>query len=43
MGLPELAEDAMKVLVLNYPEHPYVTGDSQKKGFFRSLWPFGKD
>ena len=42
MGLPELAEDAMKVLVLNYPDHPYVTGKS-KKGFFRWLWPFGKD
>jgi len=42
MGLPELAEDAMKVLVLNYPEHPYVTGDSER-GFFRRLWPFGKD
>lgn len=42
MGLPELAEDAMRVLVLNYPDHPYVTGDSGK-GFFRKLWPFGKD
>lgn len=42
MGLPELAEDTMKVLVLNYPDHPYVTGAS-KKGFFNKLWPFGKD
>jgi len=42
MGLPELAEDAMKVLVLNYPDHPYVTGNS-KRGFFSKLWPFGKD
>jgi outer membrane protein assembly factor BamD len=42
MGLPELAEDTMKVLVLNYPDHPYVTGDS-KHGLFRKLWPFGKD
>ena len=41
MGLPELAEDAMRVLVLNYPDHPYVTGESG--GFFRKLWPFGKD
>lgn len=41
MGLPELAEDTMRVLVLNYPDHPYVTGE--KKGFFRKLWPFGKD
>jgi outer membrane protein assembly factor BamD len=42
MGLPELAEDTMRVLVLNYPDHPYVTGDS-KGGFFSRLWPFGKD
>jgi outer membrane protein assembly factor BamD len=42
MGLPELAEDTMKVLVLNYPDHPYVTGNS-KRGFFSKLWPFGKD
>ena len=42
MGLPELAEDAMKVLVLNYPEHPYASGESQG-GFWSKLWHFGKD
>lgn len=42
MGLPELAEDTMKVLVLNYPDHPYVTGEPES-GFFSKLWPFGKD
>ena len=41
MGLPELAEETIKVLVLNYPDHPYVTGETE--GFFRKLWPFGKD
>ena len=41
MGLPELAEDTMRVLVLNYPDHPYVVGE--KEGFFRKLWPWGKD
>ncbi len=41
MGLPELAEDTMRVLVLNYPDHPYVVGE--KDGFFRRMWPFGKD
>jgi len=41
MGLPELAEDTMRVLVLNYPDHPYVTGE--KDGFFSRMWPFGKD
>jgi outer membrane protein assembly factor BamD len=42
MQLPELAEDTMKVLVMNYPDHPYVTGDDGK-GFFSWLWPFGDD
>ena len=42
MGLPELAEDTMKVLALNYPDHPYVTGD-YKKSFWNKMWPFGKD
>lgn len=42
MGLPELAEDTMKVLALNYPDNSLVTGES-KKGFFRRLWPWGKD
>ncbi len=42
MGLPELAEDTMTVLALNYPDHPYVTGDT-KKGFWNRMWPFGKD
>ena len=41
MQLPELAEDTMKVLVLNYPDHPYVTGDTG--GFWGKLWPFGDD
>lgn len=41
MGLPELAEGTMRVLVLNYPDHPYVTGDSNK-GFWGKLWPWGK-
>jgi len=43
MGLPELAEDTMKVMALNFPDHPYVTGESDKDGFFRRLWPWGKD
>ena len=42
MGLPELAEDTMKILVLNYPDHPYVTGESRER-FWSKLWPFGKD
>jgi len=42
MGLPELAEDAEKVLALNYPDHPYLTGE-RDKSFWSKLWPFGKD
>ncbi len=41
MGLQELAEDTMTVMVLNYPDHPYVTGDSNG-GFWGKLWPWGK-
>ena len=37
---PELAEDAMRVLELNYPEHPYLTGQRDGEGFLRRLWPF---
>ncbi|MFC1777763.1 outer membrane protein assembly factor BamD [Pseudomonadota bacterium] len=42
MGLPELAADTMKILALNYPDHPYVTGESGQR-FWNKLWPFGKD
>ena len=42
MGLPELAADTMKVLVTNYPDHPYVTGE-RDRSFWSKLWPFGKN
>lgn len=42
MGLPELAEDTMTVLALNYPDHPYVTGE-RDEGFWSKMWPWGKD
>jgi len=42
MGLPELAEDTRQVLALNYPDHPYITGES-RKGFWGKMWPWGKD
>ncbi len=42
MGLPELAADTMNVLVTNYPNHPYVTGE-RDRGFWGRLWPFGKN
>lgn len=43
MDMPELAASSLEVLEYNYPDHPYVTGQSEKKGFFSKLWPFGKD
>jgi len=42
MGLPELAEGAMQVLTLNYPNHPLVTGEKEKH-WYSWMWPFGKD
>src|SRR5690606_13384798 len=42
MDLPELAEDTKKVLALNYPEHPLVTGKKDKR-WYSWMWPFGKD
>jgi len=41
MDMPELADDALRVLELNYPDHPYVTGEDDDKGFFSRLWPWG--
>jgi len=41
LGQKALADDARRVLELNYPEHPYLTGNwPQKKGMWRQLNPF---
>jgi outer membrane protein assembly factor BamD len=40
LEMPELAADALRVLELNYPDDPYITGHDEKRGFFSSLWPF---
>jgi outer membrane protein assembly factor BamD len=40
MGLSELADDTMRVLELNDPDHPYITGEQENKGFWARLWPF---
>lgn len=39
LEMPDLAEDALRVLKLNYPDHPYLTGN-RGEGFFSRLWPF---
>jgi outer membrane protein assembly factor BamD len=40
LDLPELSDDTYRVLKLNYPDHPYVTGRQEKEGWFARLWPF---
>lgn len=41
LGQKALADDARRVLELNYPDHPYLTGNwPQKKGMWRQLNPF---
>ena len=42
MGMPELAEDSVKTLALNYPDHPYLHG-GEKKSWWRWLWPWGQE
>jgi outer membrane protein assembly factor BamD len=37
---PELAEGAMAVLALNYPDNYYVLGKKKKKSWADRLWPF---
>ena len=41
LDMPELADDARRVLAVNYPEHPHLTGKDDGEGFFAKLWPFG--
>jgi len=40
MGLHELADDTLRVLELNDPDHPYLTGERKDRGFWSWLWPF---
>lgn len=40
LELESLSEDAYRVLKLNYPDHPYITGRHEKEGWLRRLWPF---
>ena len=40
LEMPELADDAARVLAHNYPEHPFVTGQDQDTGFWSRMWPF---
>ena len=40
LELSDLSEDAFRVLKLNYPDHPYITGRYESEGWLRKLWPF---
>lgn len=39
-----LAADTLEVLKLNAPNHPYLSGEvERKRSWLRRLWPFGRD
>lgn len=40
LSLPELADSAMTVLELNYPDNYYVQGRKKKRSWVDRLWPF---
>ncbi len=40
LELNELSEDAYRVLQMNYPDHPYITGRYESEGWLKKLWPF---
>jgi len=40
LELTELADDAMAVLELNYPDHYYVQGRKKPRSWADRLWPF---
>lgn len=40
LSLPELADSAMTVLTLNYPDNYYVLGKKKKRSWAERLWPF---
>ncbi|MBD8524177.1 outer membrane protein assembly factor BamD [Pseudomarimonas arenosa] len=42
LGQEQLASDARRVLELNNPKHPYLSGDwPNERSWLRKLWPFG--
>lgn len=41
LDMPGLAKGARRVLQYNYPNHPYITGESRDDDFLGWLWPFG--
>lgn len=42
MDMKDMAQDTRRVLELNYPDNPYLTGEDEDHGGLLSwLWPFG--
>lgn len=41
LDMPELADDALRVLEHNDPEHPYITGEDRDGSWWNRLWPWG--
>lgn len=40
LGMTDLSDDAMRVLELNHPSHPYITNRGRDGSFWDWLWPF---
>lgn len=40
LELAQLSEDAYRVLRINYPDHPYLTGRDEQEGWLKRIWPF---
>ena len=40
LEMPDLADDALRVLAHNYPTHPYLTGD-EDAGWWSRMWSWG--
>lgn len=40
MDMPELADDALRVLEYNYPQHPFVTGEDADDSWWERIWPW---
>lgn len=40
LELTDLSEDAVRVLQANFPQHPYLTGESEEKSWLERAWPF---
>jgi len=40
LEMADLADDTLRVMALNYPDSPYLTGEKKRRSFMDILWPF---